>query len=219
MISMSKPPHKFFSRHLALDLDDLSKYLWEKTDFIYNNGIGAPEDVFKEKKERGDALTTMLGDYYNIFTWGHPALKELYQALLETTKEACEYYSIDFDSQDYYINGWFNTFEHAVYGGESPRNHPEWFHDHMKGVGAPVFHGYFCVNAEPSTTLYHINRDPNNLFENINKNNRLIISETGHPHAIENWGWNGKRLTIAYDISPKDVNGEKFVGNHWIPLR
>lgn len=217
---IQKPQHKFFDRYLDNDLSELTAYLVDKRDFIYANGIGAPDDIFKEKHDRGDALTTMLGDYYNIFTWDHPAIKNLYLGLLDATKEASEYYGIDFDAADYYICGWFNINEKSVYGGESPLGHPEWFHDHMHGTGAPVFHGYYCVNAEPSSTFYHINRDVNNLFENVNKNNRLVLSETGHPHAIENWSWDGPRITIAYDISPKNPSMVKtaFVGDHWIKL-
>jgi hypothetical protein len=221
MIAMTKPPHKFFERYLDNNLDELTSYLLEKRKWIYENGINAPEDVFKEKRDRGDSLVTMLGDYYNIFTWDNPSIKKIYDGLVDATKEACEYYGIDFDAADYYVCGWFNVNENGtVYSGDSPLNHPEWFHDHMHGIGAPVFHGYYCVNAEPSSTYYFINKDQNNIFENANKNNRLIVSETGHPHAIENWSWDGPRITIAYDISPrnKDLVSHDFVGKHWIKL-
>ena len=52
--------------------------------------------------------------------------------------------------------------------GEEPTEKIEekaWhFHDK---VGAPHFHGYYCVNAEPSITYYNIN---DNIVENHNKN-------------------------------------------------
>ena len=82
-------------------------------------------------------------------------------------------------------------------------------------MGAPWFHGYYCVNAEPSSTFYQINGDESNVFENINKNNRAILSETGHPHGRDDWFQEKPRITIAYDISPltliRGVRPGKFI--------
>ena len=161
----------------------------------------------------------------SIFVIGSPDIDVMLSDDLPSLEMAKQYYGIDFDSADYHICGWFNWNEGgACYDGDDPRNHPEWFHDHMKGTGSPVFHGYYAVSAEPTQTFYHINRDVNNLAVNDNIDNRLVVSETGHPHAIGNWDWDDKfdkaRITIAYDISPKNVSlvGENFVGPHWIKL-
>jgi hypothetical protein len=80
-------------------------------------------------------------------------------------------------------------------------------------LGAPIFHGYYCVNAEPSITYYKING--NDLFENHNKNNRAIVSETGHPHGRDDWYEDKPRITIAYDIAPKNSH---VVTDLWISL-
>ena len=125
--------------------------------------------------------------------------------LNKTMKDASEYYEIDFNSQNYVIQGWFNVDYKKGGGNESsvsPIIHNNHFHDHMDGVGSPVFHGYYCVNAEPSSTFYKINNEV--LFENINKNNRAIVSETGHPHGRDDWYSDNERITIAYDIAPAD---------------
>ena len=81
----------------------------------------------------------------------------------------------------------------------------------MGGEGSPVFHGYYCINAEPSKTFYNINRS-GQIFENINKNNRAILSETGHPHGRDDWFEEKPRVTIAYDVTPN------FFGGTWIAL-
>jgi hypothetical protein len=81
----------------------------------------------------------------------------------------------------------------------------------MGGKGSPDFHGYYCVNAEPSVTFYLI--DKVTEFENININNRAVVSETGHPHAPDNWYSREPRITIAYDIIP-DPSRQTGDGRH-----
>ena len=165
---------------------------------------------------------TQLGiDRYNIFSFANKEIYNLHQALRNLTIEACEYYEINFEEQKYLIHGWFNsdgaTPDNGKYGGVNPVKYPHHFHDHSDGLGVPYFHGYYCVNAEPSSTFYQINRDANNVFENINKNNRAIISETGHPHGRDDWFSEEYRITIAYDITPMaNLNGVK--PNLWMPL-
>jgi hypothetical protein len=53
--------------------------------------------------------------------------------------------------------------------------------------------------------------------DNINKDNRAILSETGHPHAMADWDWEGPRITIAYDVVPGRLITTEWE-QHWIPL-
>jgi hypothetical protein len=200
-----KPEHKFFDRLLDNDLEDLYSYLYSKAEDILAGKVGnIPEDVLSNFNiYNGPA--TQLGEYYNIFTWDHPAIINLKQSLRDIIIEASYYYGIDFEQEDYHINGWFNLdFESPEdrNDGVSPLKHSEHYHDHAGGTGAPIFHGYYCVNAEPSSTFYKINRERD--FENINKNNRAIVSETGHPHGRDDWYEEKPRITIAYDIGKKE---------------
>jgi hypothetical protein len=208
-----KPAQKFFDRFLDNDLNDLYDYLYLKAEDLVAGKIGNIPEETLSKFTLLNGAPTQLGDFYNIFTWEHLAIKKLKQSLSETIKEACEYYGIDYDSENYFINGWFNLdfkTENANYG-VSPLVHPEHYHDHAGGTGAPVFHGYYCVNAEPSSTFYQINRG-DSIFENINKNNRLVVSETGHPHGRDDWYEEKPRITIAYDIAKAEYirNGIKL---------
>ena len=218
MISMSKPPHKFFERTINNDLIDLRNHLESIQDDLLSNPekYGISREITSQLDKNKGAIT-QLGSYYNIFNkelFGHDGLRDIHHDLREAVKEACIYYGIDYESQNYYFNGWFNyDFGSQSGNNPSPLDHPENFHDHMGGEGAPVFHGYYCVNAEPSSTYYMI--DGVTLFENVNKNNRLIVSETGHPHGIGNWDWEGPRITIAYDIAP---TGDSSIGKNWIKL-
>jgi hypothetical protein len=215
-----KPVHKFFDVILDNDLDSLKQYLSEIEDKVFTENIlSIPNDILKKYDKNQPGTLTQLGiNYYNIFTFVNPEIFKLKEALRKLTMEACEYYGIDFNSQKYLIHGWFNSDSKTVgSNGVNPLKHPYHFHDHSDGLGVPWFHGYYCVDAEPSSTFYQINKEKNNIFENINKNNRAILSETGHPHGRDDWFFDNKRITIAYDITPMN----NLVGvkpNKWMPL-
>ena len=208
-----KPDHKFFDRLLDNNLEELSNYLYSKLEDILSGNTGnIPENILS-KFNITNGPATQLGEYYNIFTWDNPGIVKLKEALRDIMVEASEYYGIDFEQENYYINGWFNLDFASPENrevGVSPLKHPEHYHDHAGGTGAPVFHGYYCVNAEPSSTFYKINREYD--FENINRNNRAIVSETGHPHGRDDWYEDKPRITIAYDIAKMDKirNGVKL---------
>jgi hypothetical protein len=207
--SIKKPKHKFFERFLDNDLNDLYAYLENELDNLLNNKLTpiSEEDLDIFTKYNGAA--TQLGKYYNIFNFKNAAIDELRVALKEMAKEACNYYGIDY--KKYYINGWFN-YDQASHlnNAVSPVKNANHYHDHMGGTGAPIFHGYYCINAEPSSTFYKINNSVE--FENVNKNNRAILSETGHPHGRDDWYEDKPRMTIAYDLTPINYGG------NWIEL-
>jgi hypothetical protein len=210
----STKEHKFFEKNLDIDLVDLSKFLEEKYNLIENarlRGVSSMENDRGLWLESG-SLSTVKWQEYNVFQFYHPSLHKLYKAVSDTVKEACEYYGVDFDKEQYYIQGWFNINKAEV-------GKLNW-HDHG-GPYAPHFHGYYCVNAEPSTTHYKLFNDPSRIVDNVNKNNRLIVSEMGHPHAMGDWDWSGSRITIAYDIEPLQslLNaGNQIPEQHWFPL-
>lgn len=205
--------HKFFERYLDNDLDELAKFLEEKYELIENAKLRGVADMENDDKfwiESG-SLSTVKWREYNVFQLYHTSLHKLYKELSDTVKEACEYYGVNFEEQQYYVQGWFNINKAEV-------GKLNW-HDHG-GPSAPHFHGYYCVNAEPSTTHYKLFNDDSRIVDNVNKNNRLIVSEMGHPHAMGDWDWSGSRITIAYDIEPLRylVNNEATIEQHWIPL-
>lgn len=204
MIAM-KPPHKFFERFLDNDLDNLYNYLESKLHEILDGKI---DSIPLEKISTfniNNGAPTQLGMYYNIFNFDHPGISALQDALRDSVKEACLYYGHDYESLNYKIHGWYN-YDPKTQGsvGVNPLHNDKFFHDHMGGEGAPVYHGYYCVNAEPSITFYKINNDE--LFENKNINNRAIVSETGHPHGRDDWFQDKPRITIAYDICPSNMD-------------
>lgn len=208
-VSKSVKPHKFFERYLDNNLSVLAEELQDRYKKIEQAKlIGVSEVKENEYWKHSNSVSTMKWREYNVFQFHSTGLYNLYRAIREMTCEACEYYELDFHKQRFMVQGWFNI-THAGKGKL------DW-HDHGPS-GAPNFHGYYSVNAEPSTTHYKVF---DKVVENHNINNRAILSEMGHPHAMADWSWEGPRITVAYDLIPL-VDLKRFAQDqeqHWIPL-
>jgi hypothetical protein len=201
--------HKFFDRILDNDLSNLSNELIDRYHKIEQAKIiGVSKVGDNEYWASSNSVSTMKWQQYNVFQFHIPEIYNLYLSISEMVKEACDYYEIDFNEQKFMLQGWFNI-------NETKKGKLDW-HDHGPS-GAPNFHGYYCVSAEPSQTHYRVfDKD----VVNHNKNNRAILSEMGHYHAMADWDWEGPRITVAYDIIPlKDLmlSGQSQE-QHWIPL-
>lgn len=208
-ISKSTQPHKFFERFLQNDLDDLSSELQKRYELIKKaEVVGVTPVGDNELWSTSGSISTMKWRQYNVFQFHIPQIYNLYLAIGDMVKEACEYYSINFEEQQFMMQGWFNI-NHANNGKL------DW-HEHGAS-GAPFFHGYYCVNAEPSVTHYVTFGEEK---DNINKNNRAVLSEMGHPHAMGDWSWEGSRITVAYDVQPLETLRRAGIEHeqHWIPL-
>lgn len=205
--------HKFFESYLDNDLTTLSIELenrYKKIQQATDYGIKPLSSEDTAWMSSG-SISTVKWREYNVFQFNIDGIYNLYKAISKMTREACKYYEINFEEQKYMMQGWFNI-NHSDVGKL------DW-HDHGE-PSAPRFHGYYCVNAEPSTTYYKLFNDPNRIVDNVNKNNRAIVSEMGHPHAMGDWNWSGSRITVAYDILPLKqlMQGGPEAEQHWIPL-
>jgi hypothetical protein len=206
-ISVNKNvPHKFFERKLDNNLGNLKTFLLEQYKRIEKGEVLKNNDI-NEKSiwDSSGSITTSKWNKYNVFQFYTPEIHNLFKSVKSMLIEACDYYGVNFEKEQYWVQGWFNVNYNHV-------GKLDW-HEHG-GNGAPWFHGYYCVEAEPSTTHYKVFDQET---ERHNKNNYAILSETGHPHAMADWSWDGPRITIAYDLVP-------FRGimtdweQHWIPL-
>ena len=208
-VSTSTQPHRFFERFLDNNLIVLSSELQDRyTKIEQAKLIGVSPVGENEHWKQSNSVSTMKWRQYNVFQFHSTGIYNLYKAIRSMTVEACDYYGLDFDKEQFMVQGWFNITH-------TGKGKLDW-HDHGPN-GAPNFHGYYSVSAEPSTTHYLVF---DKETENNNINNRAVLSEMGHPHAMADWDWEGPRITIAYDIIPlRDL--QKFAMNqeqHWIPL-
>ena len=216
-------PQKFFIRDLDLNLDKVSETLKLEYDRIAKcemRGIG-PHNEELDIFTYSNSLSTQKSREYNAFQMYYPFMHELYSAVVDMTREACKYYEIDYNSEQWVAQSWFNI-NSTEKGGKL-----NW-HDHLDpNIKVPAFHGYYSVNAEPSQTYYNIDGQEK---INENKNNRAILSLIGYPHAMGDWSWQGERITIAYDIFPMRIltqeaflnadlqDHENFWEQHYFPL-
>ena len=208
--SHSSQPHRFFERNVGNNLAELSEALLDRYGRIERAELdGVTPVTDSDYWKESNSVSTMKWRQYNVFQFYIPGIRKLYDAVSEMVHEACEYYEIDFDEQQYMIQGWFNV-------NYSKKGRLDW-HDHSP-VGAPFFHGYYAVSAEPSETHYYTFGEHK---INNNVNNKAILSEMGHSHAMADWDWDGPRITVAYDISP--LSSLQGLGpedeQHWTPLR
>lgn len=205
-LSNSKIKHKFFERNLIEnDIDLLEKFLLFQYERIKNGEIIKGDANKNTPWDSSNSVTTINWNKYNVFQMYNPNIHNLFKAVREMTIEACDHYGLNFDKEQFMVQGWFNiNYNHS--------GKLDW-HEHG-GNGAPHFHGYYCVKAEPSITHYRVFEKE---IENNNKNNRAILSETGHPHAMGDWDWDGPRITIAYDVIPLRLIPREWE-QHWIPM-
>ena len=223
----NKKPQKFFERFLNNDLEEVKSDLAleyariARREMINIQPYDDALDFFSYTK----SLSTQKSREYNAFQFYYPWMHEIYSSVVSMVQEACEYYEIDYNSEQWMCQAWFNV--NSVEKGSKL----DW-HDHVpENWDAPGFHGYYSVNAEPSETYYDVNGDKK---VNVNKNNKAILSMVGFPHAMGDWDWPGDRITVAYDVMPlrkilqKDYYAaikqglmspdEKFWEQHYFPL-
>lgn len=204
--SLSTKPQKFFERQIDMnDLVELEKTLHVAYDQIKNGGLIKGPKNENTPWDASGSVTTVNWNKYNVFQIYDHNIHTLFRAVRDMAQDACEYYELDFIKEQFMVQGWFNINYNHV-------GKLDW-HEHG-GNGAPHFHGYYCVKAEPSVTHYRVFDEE---IQNINKNNRAILSETGHPHAMGDWDWDGPRITIAYDVIPLRFIPTEWE-QHWIPL-
>jgi hypothetical protein len=204
-------PQKFFERFLDNDLDYVSDRLkleYSRIEKLEMHGI-LPHDDDKDIFTYSKSLSTHKSREYNAFQMYYPFMHELFSAVVDMTREACEYYEIDYNSEQWMAQAWFNI------NSREKGAKLEW-HDHLdKNIKVPAFHGYYSVNAE--------------MKVNDNKNNRAVMSMVGYQHAMGPWEWEGERITIAYDVIPlkimtqeafldADMKDEPFWEQHYFPL-
>jgi len=203
--SKSTIEHKFFEKQIDInDLEGLEKFLLHQYERIKAGELTKGQNKNTPWDNSG-SISTMQWNKYNAFQLYDPNIHTLMRAVRDMTLEACEHYGLDFNKEQFMAQAWFNVNYNHI-------GKLDW-HEHG-GDGAPFFHGYYCIKAEPSTTHYRV-------FEKEitvnNKNNRAILSETGHPHAMGDWDWDGPRITLAYDVIPLRLIPREWE-QHWVPL-
>lgn len=187
---------------LNLDLVAIKNSCYKMQDVINEN--------FKEKilnteyklsEGKLSPLTTKGFEYYNLLMYGFDEFHSLYFEIQKMFNQVNE------NNEKHYIQCWLNIYKKDSF--------VDW-HDHYPPV-CNSWHGYFCVDCEPSTTTYQLPNVPE-YVDIKNEDNLLVLSRSnGDKHRTYPWEYeNRDRITIAFDIVPAKHTGNYL--NHWIPI-
>lgn len=148
-------------------------------------------------------FTTKVFSSYNVLMYPLPEFFELYENIKSMFHTICES-----KNNKYYIQSWINFYKK----GEFIDWHDHWA-SHTEG-----WHGFFCIDVEPSKTSYIIPTFRDTIHVNGEDNLLVIGKSIGDKHRTWPWTEDRPRITIAFDIVPRQyIDPEKWL-NHWIPI-
>jgi hypothetical protein len=186
---------------LNLDLAEIKNSCYKMKDIINEHFKEKILEVeYAEDEGKLTPLTTQGFEHYNLFMYGFDGFHSLYFEIQKLFQQCNQ------NQEKYYIQCWLNMYEKGSF--------VDW-HNHYPPK-CNSWHGFFCVDCEPSKTTYHLP----NVTESVDiesKNNLLVLSKSnGDKHRTWPWEYDRDRITIAFDIVPAAHTG-KFL-NHWIPI-
>jgi len=193
-ISMKKE-HKFFKINLENDLLKMFNFSKQVNNDLKVKTNYNMEDAWKISKDDSTRNVAMDSWHitYNIFDYANEEIQKLKSGITNMVIEACDYYGIDAKEQQYMLKGHLN-----YYAGPKTINWDNVAWDNH-GDNPLEFHGYYCINAEPSVTYYQVDEK---IVENKNKNNVAILSQNGYHHSVGDWLSEDVRITIGYNVFP-----------------
>ena len=148
-----------------------------------------------------DLVTTSLYTSYNILLYPLTGFWELYHEIKTMFNEAVN------PLEPHFIQCWLNVYNKGDY--------IDW-HDHYTPE-YNAYHGFFCVDTEPSKTTYRIPGIDTDI-DVISEDNLLVMSKSDNDlHRTWPWDQDRQRITIAFDIVPLRTMNTNLL-NHWIPI-
>lgn len=217
---------------LNLDTSVMRDSAMKMYDFVVNYyGADLAADYFS----KSTPISTKLYKNYNLLLYPFPGFHELYWNIQQAFHASITDL-MGATNRQYYITSWINVYHKGQYidwHSHAPPNHflPE---EKYK----MVWHGFYCVDTEPSSTIYKsLETQEEIVIDSIN--NRLVLGPAeGNVHKTSDWLDDSKpRITIAFDIlsslfireseryfeysnieNLKQKNISKTLVNRWIPI-
>lgn len=185
---------------LNLDLSKIKNSCHQMLNVINTN--------FKSFTERGyqdpggmSPWSTQVHNQYNLLMYRFDEFHSLYFEIQKLLHQ------INQTDEKYYIQCWLNAYKKGEF--------LDW-HEHYPAY-CNAWHGFYCVDCEPSKTTYNIPGVSGNV-DIISENNLLVLSKSaGDQHRTWPWEHNDRdRITIAFDIVPAKFTDDSM--NYWIPI-
>jgi hypothetical protein len=132
-----------------------------------------------------------------------PGFHELYEGIRRVFRHASR------STEPHYIQSWLNFYRK----GDFIDWHMHWEEEFKS------WHGFYCVDCEPSVTTYKLDMNIDKTIDVVSKNDLLVMGPSGKD-VHRTWPWEGEqpRITIAFDIVPANMIDPLENLNHWIPL-
>ena len=180
---------------LNIDLESMVQSCTTMRDIIEKH-FGQSEKGYTGQS----TMTTGVFQAYNLLMYPLPQMHELYEGIRSTFHKIN-----DKKDETFYIQCWLNYYNKGDF--------IDW-HNHWP-PSCNSWHGFFCVNCEPSSTTYKL--QDGTVVDVESKNNNLVISKSdGDLHRTWPWEYDEPRITIAFDIIP--ARHLPFIINHWMPI-
>lgn len=183
---------------LDLNLDKIKESSYKLHNIVKNFRITS--DGYSDTAGKAP-LTTKVHEQYNLLMYNFEEFHPLYIQIQNILRQ------LDDSYHHYYIQCWINIFkkgEFIDWHEHYPPSHNSW-------------HGFYCVNTEPSKTSYKL---PNveECIDIDSKDNMLVISRSnGDWHRTWPWEFSDRdRITIAFDIVPREYLDHR--AKFWIPI-
>ena len=187
---------------LNLDLVEMKNSCYKMKGLVDKHfGEKIREVNYTEDEGKLAPSTTQGFEHYNLLMYGFEGFHSLYFEIQKLFRQCNQ------GNENYYIQCWLNIYEKGSFVN---------WHDHYPPK-CNTWHGFFCVDCEPSKTTYQLSGESDTV-DIISENNLLVLSKSnGDRHRTWPWEYSDRdRITIAFDIVPSIHTGDFL--NHWIPI-
>ena len=144
---------------------------------------------------------------HNLLLYPFPGFHKLYTEIRNFFHEVVK------PEEPYYIQCWHNVYKY----GDFNEWHRHWMPE------AKSWHGFYCVDVEPSYTSYKLPHRTD--IVDIQSRNNLLVLARGNDdiHRSSQWDHQDRdRITLGYDMVPAKYLFKNFSKrgwlNHWVPL-
>lgn len=184
------------TKKLSLNVKDIKRSCIEMNRIVHKNFA-----VTESGHGENTPISTKSYNNYNLLLYPFPGFHELYESIRQT------FHSLNDNEQPHYIQCWLNFYEKGQF--------IDW-HNHWS-ADKETWHGFYCVDVEPdSKTTYRLPDYPKDI-DVPSEDNLLVISKSdGDMHRSSEWTHDRPRITIAFDIIPRQYVEHHL--NHWIPI-
>jgi hypothetical protein len=180
-----------FSEHIDIDIQKLKSLLLklEKELLVKFEHLPSVYSATKGSKISG------YFKYYNLNDINEPILQELFTKIKEKMHQK------GIDTTDMFLHSWLNVHRK----GENL-----FWHSHFPKL-KNYLHGYFCVEVEPSKTLYAICGE-DDIIEVNNTNSAVVVGciRRIFLHKVTKWEQECERITIGFNYYTKNSSSLMF---------